>query len=225
MRIFVCMVCGFDYDELAGDPARGIAPGTKWEDIPDDWVCPICGADKSMFEVQGGQDSSPAAAAKNDNQSLDSSAQGLDSAEALRLSTLFSNLAKGCEKQHFGEQSALFARIADFYANQARPEGDFDTLSALIKQDISQHCPEASNAAQEAGDRGAMRALKWHEKVTGIQQAVLTRYQKQGEQGFSDKKVYVCEACGFIFTGDAPPDICPVCKVPGFKFTEIKRRA
>lgn len=42
--------CGYEYDELKGDPDSGIEPGTKWEDIPDDWVCPVCGLAKSDFE-------------------------------------------------------------------------------------------------------------------------------------------------------------------------------
>jgi len=45
----VCDVCGWEYDEAEGYPEGGIAPGTKWEDIPDDFVCPICGAGKEEF--------------------------------------------------------------------------------------------------------------------------------------------------------------------------------
>lgn len=41
--------CGYIYDPEAGDPDGGIAPGTKWEDIPDDWVCPVCGLGKDAF--------------------------------------------------------------------------------------------------------------------------------------------------------------------------------
>ena len=46
---YVCNVCGYVYDETTGDPDNGIAPGTAFEDLPDDWVCPVCGVDKSMF--------------------------------------------------------------------------------------------------------------------------------------------------------------------------------
>jgi rubredoxin-NAD+ reductase len=42
-------VCGYEYDEAAGDPGNGIAPGTKWSDVPDDYVCPVCGAGKDAF--------------------------------------------------------------------------------------------------------------------------------------------------------------------------------
>ena len=49
-RKFLCVVCGFIYDEAKGDPDSGLAPGTKWEDIPEDWSCPECGVTKADFE-------------------------------------------------------------------------------------------------------------------------------------------------------------------------------
>lgn len=48
---YVCTVCGYTYDEKAGDPDSNIAPGTTWEEVPEDFVCPVCGVDKSMFEA------------------------------------------------------------------------------------------------------------------------------------------------------------------------------
>ena len=45
-----CTVCGYVYDPELGDPDGGIEPGTPFEEIPDDWVCPVCGAEKSEFE-------------------------------------------------------------------------------------------------------------------------------------------------------------------------------
>ena len=48
---WVCVICGFVYDEAAGIPADGIAPGTRWEDVPEDWACPDCGAMKAEFEM------------------------------------------------------------------------------------------------------------------------------------------------------------------------------
>ncbi len=50
MSKWVCTVCGYIYDPDAGDPDRGIAPGTAFEAIPDDWVCPDCGVGKDAFE-------------------------------------------------------------------------------------------------------------------------------------------------------------------------------
>lgn len=49
---YVCSVCGYVYDPVNGDPDNGVAPGTKFEDIPDSWTCPVCGADKSKFEKE-----------------------------------------------------------------------------------------------------------------------------------------------------------------------------
>ena len=52
MDKYVCTACGYVYDPAVGDPDSGIAPGTKFEDIPEDWVCPICGVGKDMFEKE-----------------------------------------------------------------------------------------------------------------------------------------------------------------------------
>ena len=49
MKKYVCNVCGYVYDPEVGDPDSGIAPGTAFEDIPEDWVCPICGVTKEDF--------------------------------------------------------------------------------------------------------------------------------------------------------------------------------
>jgi rubredoxin len=51
MKKYQCIVCGWIYDEAEGWPQDGIAPGTKWDDIPDDWTCPDCGVSKMDFEM------------------------------------------------------------------------------------------------------------------------------------------------------------------------------
>jgi len=51
MKKYVCSACGYVYDPAVGDPDSGVAPGTAFEDIPDDWVCPVCGVGKEDFEV------------------------------------------------------------------------------------------------------------------------------------------------------------------------------
>lgn len=50
MKKYRCVVCEWIYDPAVGDPDGGIAPGTPFEEIPDDWACPVCGVDKSNFE-------------------------------------------------------------------------------------------------------------------------------------------------------------------------------
>lgn len=51
MKVMQCIVCGYIYDEAQGDPDHGIAPGTRWEDVPEGWECPDCGVAKADFEM------------------------------------------------------------------------------------------------------------------------------------------------------------------------------
>jgi rubredoxin len=52
MKKYVCDVCGYVYDPAKGDPDNGVAPGTAFEDLPEDWVCPDCGAEQDQFSVE-----------------------------------------------------------------------------------------------------------------------------------------------------------------------------
>ena len=52
MKTWICIVCGIIYDEAKGWPEEGIAPGTKWSDVPEDWLCPDCGVGKDEFEME-----------------------------------------------------------------------------------------------------------------------------------------------------------------------------
>lgn len=52
MEKWQCSVCGYVYDPEQGDPDSGVNPGTSFEDLPEDWVCPVCGASKDQFEKE-----------------------------------------------------------------------------------------------------------------------------------------------------------------------------
>ncbi len=52
MKKYVCSVCGYVYDPAEGDPDAGIEPGTPFEDLPEDFVCPVCGVGKELFEAE-----------------------------------------------------------------------------------------------------------------------------------------------------------------------------
>ncbi|WP_100065069.1 rubredoxin [Miniphocaeibacter massiliensis] len=52
MKRYVCQPCGYIYDPAEGDSEADIAPGTAFENLPEDWVCPVCGAEKDMFEPE-----------------------------------------------------------------------------------------------------------------------------------------------------------------------------
>ncbi len=50
-KTYMCLICGWLYDEATGSPEDGILPGTRWEDVPINWACPECGARKEDFEM------------------------------------------------------------------------------------------------------------------------------------------------------------------------------
>lgn len=221
MRKYVCSICGFIYDESQGYPEGGIAPGTKWEDVPEDWVCPLCGATKDDFREQ-----ETAAPAEEAQAPLE--AEDRDSIRELsfkELSALCSNLSKGCEKQYRSEEADLFQQLAEYYDSKsaAVPEARISDLAALIEEDLNAGFENANRHAAAASDRGALRALTWSEKVTRILYSLLNRYEKQGDALLENTNVYVCEICGFVYIGDEAPEICPVCKVPNLKIVQIQR--
>ena len=207
------------YDESLGDPDGGISPGTKWSDIPDDWSCPVCGASKSDFEesLENVQSSSnPVSAVEDDHEDLRELSFG-------ELSALCSNLSKGCAKQYRSEEADLFNQLSEFYKSKTESfdEYQLNDIAALINEDLSSAYPQANTTAAE--DRGALRALVWGEKVTKILKSLLGRYEKQSDSLLEGTNVYVCGICGFIYVGNDLPEVCPVCKVPNRKFTQIKR--
>lgn len=52
MKKYTCNICGYEYDPSVGDPDNGIAPGTAFDDLPADWVCPVCGVGKEDFSAE-----------------------------------------------------------------------------------------------------------------------------------------------------------------------------
>lgn len=220
MHKFVCSICGFVYDEAIGYPEGGITPGTKWEDIPGDWVCPLCGATKDEFTQQNN-----VASFTPSIQPAKEEVSSLRELSFEELSVLCSNLSKGCEKQYLAEESDLFNQLANYYIEKSLPASDsqiFDLL-ALIEKDLSSAYDNANQIASGASDRGTLRALTWGEKVTKILSSLLSRYEKQKDSLLENTNIYVCEICGFVYIGDIAPEICPVCKVPSLKIVQIKR--
>ena len=222
MAKYVCSVCGFLYDEENGIPEAGIAPGTGWEELPDDWVCPLCGAEKSEFEKQGESTS----AREEKTKPVIDTPSDMQELSPLEISALCTNLARGCEKQYKPEEADLFKELAGYFKSVSAPSEDpnFSRLLDLIEKDLEEGFPNANAVAADAKDRGALRALAWSEKVTRILKSLLTRYQKEGEAMLENTGVYVCTICGFVYIGDKLPEVCPVCKVPNWKFEKIEER-
>lgn len=219
MGKYVCSICGYAYEEANGIPKEGIAPGTIWDDVPKSWTCPLCGATKAEFDKQGGsEDKKPITV-------LEVSSE-IKELSPLEMSELCSNLARGCEKQYKPEQSKLFTELSEYFKRAVAPakDPDFNQLLQLVEKDLEEGFPSVNAIASNAKDRGALRALVWSEKVTKILKSLLDRYQKEGDTILGNTGVYVCTICGFVYIGDNLPELCPVCKVPNWKFEEIEGR-
>lgn len=212
MKKWVCGICGYIYDEAK--------EGVAFDALPDDWVCPLCGADKSAFAPQ-----QPVGEPKTKPAPLHQAGE-MRQLSAGELSAVCSNLARGCEKQYQEQEAALFQELAD-YLSAAQPlvaDPSLDKLLELIRQDLSEGYPDLRAAAESAGDRGTQRICVWGEKVTRMLESLVSRYQKDGEAFLKDTQVWVCTVCGFIYVGDNAPQLCPVCKVPAWKFEKVEGR-
>ncbi len=224
MKLFICSICGFIYDEASGYPDGGISPGTIWNDVPASFVCPLCGASKTDFKEKPETGSNPAGAAVPDISRTQPENVGYSAAE---LSAVFSNLAKGGEKQYDPELSALYQELSNYYKSKSKSadKHGFKSLDALLQTDLSSGFSFANRTAAEYHDRGALRALKWSEQVSRMISSHLNKIT-DGSAGFIENtNLYVCEICGFIYVGDEKPEICPICKVPNSKMTQIRRAA
>lgn len=203
-----CSICGYIHEE---------AKDGAFSALPNEWVCPWCKAAQSAFVQQG---KAPVVQSQADRTLLESAEKELT---ALEVSVLCSNLAKGCEKQYLPEEAALFTQLAVQFQGQAAAPTlhSMADLLTLVERDLQTIAPLVEEIAKEKADRGALRAHAWNVKVTMILQSLLARYQKEGDAMVENTGVYVCTICGFIYVGDALPTLCPVCKVPNYKFEEI----
>ncbi len=209
---YVCKICGYIYDEAKEK--------TPFDRLPKDWVCPLCGAQKSSFAPQGEREKREKPKAPV---SVDEDMRELTIGQ---LSALCSNLGRGCEKQYMQKESELYYKLADYFASITPQvtENELGDIAELVAEDLTQGYETVRSVADNGVDRGAMRVCVWGEKVTTILSALLDRYNREGEAFLADTKVWVCTVCGFIYVGQQPPELCPVCKVPPWKFEEIEGR-
>jgi predicted Zn-ribbon and HTH transcriptional regulator len=141
---------------------------------------------------------------------------------SMSLSIIYGNLAKAAGKQQDAAAAARYGEHAQHFRREessAGGPGGVGDLAGLLQRDLEESVPAAFEAAKQTGDRGALRALTWGEKVLKIQKSLLDRFVKQGEELLDGKELFVCQACGFIYLGVEAPGICPVCKAPASRFT------
>ncbi len=209
---YICSVCGYVYDEAK--------EGVAFSRLPDSWRCPVCKAGKSVFKAEKQQE--PAA-----SQTVGDEIQNdMTELTAGEMAAVCSNLARGCEKQYNNEAAALYRDIAAYFtaAMPEEKEATIEKLERLLQRELSELYPKFSAVSKENGDRGAQRVCVWGEKVTNMLLSLVSQYREMGESLLTGKKVWLCTVCGFMFVGDRPPEICPVCKVPDWKFTEVEGR-
>ena len=209
---YICSVCGYVFSEEE--------EGKTFSELPDSWVCPWCKAPKSAFAPEQAKPVKEAVATAG-SPVVDPELLELSVSE---LSTLFSNLARGCEKQFKEEEAALFSEIAQYF-DQVAPEPescDLQELANKILGNLDQDYPNLEAEASACKDRGTLRAYVWGNKVTRMQQALVSQYLEKGEAFLEHTNVWVCTVCGFIYIGDNPPALCPVCKVPDWKFEKMQ---
>ena len=209
---YVCTVCGFVHDEEAEK--------FSFSSLPPQWTCPRCGAEKAMFDPLEEKNERKYECSGNESTEQ---GQGETKLSYGVLAAIFSNLARGCEKQYKPSQAELFAKIAAFYTSLSDDDTDAssESLEAAIGQDISLTYPAARKTAEENKDRGALRICTWGEKVTRIARSLLSQYRKGGEELLRESEVWLCTVCGFVYIGSKPPELCPVCKVPSWKFKSV----
>lgn len=218
MKKYRCKICGYIYDDAKEK--------VKFEDLPSDWKCPLCGAPKHLFEeIKEEEPKEESKEAPKEELKEMENAEDNDELRELsdaEIAYICFNLAKGCEKQYLDEEQALFNDLANHYLQKLEnTEGTITDIKNCIKND-SEKLKQAMECADEYQDRGAKRVINWASKTTNIVSAILEQYEKEGTESIKDTKIWVCDICGFVYIGDEPPKVCPVCKVPSFKILEVK---
>ena len=209
---YICQICGYVYDD-----AKEKVP---FAELPDDWKCPLCGAAKSDFKPEANGDEKKVVTA------IEPMEADLEKLSAGQLAALCSNLARGCEKQYKQEEADLFKQLADYFTAvvPAVNDASVEKLAKELQTDADNYAAVRATADANA-DRGAARVCVWGEKVTRMLSSLVNRYLNEGEAMLKDTNIWVCTTCGFVYIGDTAPELCPVCKVPDWKFEKIEGRA
>ncbi|MGN1177287.1 MAG: rubredoxin-like domain-containing protein [Roseburia sp.] len=209
---YICQICGYVYDD-----AKEKVP---FAELPDGWKCPLCGAAKSDFKPEANGNEKKVVTA------IEPMEADLEKLSAGQLAALCSNLARGCEKQYKQEEADLFKQLADYFTAvvPAVNDASVEKLAKELQTDAENYAAVRATADANA-DRGAARVCVWGEKVTRMLSSLVNRYLNEGEAMLKDTNIWVCTTCGFVYIGDTPPELCPVCKVPDWKFEKIEGRA
>lgn len=214
MKKYRCKICGYIYDDAKEK--------VKFEDLPENWKCPWCGAPKSMFEEIKETENVVITDEIEEENKLEFDDDSVREINQEEMAYICSNLAKSCEKQYLDEEKELFQELANYYEKQiSNKTGNLQDITLSLEKDL-QNLDEAMKIANKYNDSGSKRVITWATKTTNILNVILNNYQNKGIEYVKNTKIWVCEICGFIYIGDEPPKVCPVCKVPNIKILEVK---
>ena len=211
MRKYRCTICGYIYDDSKEK--------VKFVDLPDDWKCPACGAPKSLFEeIKEEKEKIKEEEKVEIIEEVDDDLRELSNYE---ISLICSNLAKASEKQYLEEEKDLFRELSKYYEElESAKTGSLDDVINMVNSDINSFS-KAMEVFSKYDDRGAKRVVNWASKSTNIMKVIIDTYKEKGIDYIKNTKIWVCDICGFIYVGDNPPKVCPVCRVPSVKILEV----
>lgn len=190
-----------------------LAPGERPEDLPSNWKCPVCWVGLNALEELVVEPKVDPILDSNLPKDLSFG----------QLSALFSNLAKGCDKQGKSDEKTLFETLSDHYNRvmQKEPKSVYTKLDCLLGEELERDFYTAMKEAKTVADRGAQRALVWTKKVSYTMRSLLEDKAEMLAMIGTGKSVHVCQICGFVIVDDNAPDRCPVCGVPKFKIKAV----
>ena len=214
---YVCSVCGYVYDEAREK--------TAFSDLPDSWKCPVCKAAKAAFVPEAPKEGlslrqSPCCSGMN----TVSEEEHFTKLSVGQLAALCSNLARGCEKQYRGKKRlcspAWRSTLPRVRRRIRRPP--WKPFLPLWQRTSKKAIPLSVQPPTplRQGTKRSVYGRKGHKDAAFL----LSQYESEGEAFLRDTPVWVCSVCGFVYVGGEPPEICPVCKVPSWKFDQIEGR-
>ncbi len=210
MKKYRCTICGYIYDESKEN--------VKFSDLPEDWKCPLCGAPKNLFEEIVEDNQTVEVTKETEVITEDNDLRELSNDE---IAYICSNLAKACDKQYLEEEKGLYLELFEYFKSKDINNGSINNLVEMFNNDANL-LNDAFNIVNNYDDSGAKRVLTWATKTNNIINSIIKNYSVKGIEYIKNNKIWVCDICGFVFIGDVPPQVCPICKVPNFKILEVE---
>lgn len=210
MKKYRCTICGYIYDESKEN--------VKFSDLPEDWKCPLCGAPKNLFEEIVEDNQTVEVTKETEVITEDNDLRELSNDE---IAYICSNLAKACDKQYLEEEKGLYLELFEYFKSKDINNGSINNLVEMFNNDANL-LNDAFNIVNNYDDSGAKRVLTWATKTNNIINSIIKNYSVKGIEYIKNNKICVCDICGFVFIGDVPPQVCPICKVPNFKILEVE---